>query len=399
MGDDERFEYVYKFVSAGPLGSRGGPGGGERPSRRGDLVRRALRRAMAPASGWRSATGRTASMPPPDSPTRPRSLINARGAADRALATQMDRPEWIAVHPRTGEVYCALTNNINRGKDGGPGSTPPTPARTTSSATSSGGGSSGADAAAARFAWDIFVLCGDPTQAEAESGAISRATSSARRRALVRRRGVLWIQTDVSTSVLGKGDYARIGNNQMLAADPVTRRGATVPHRPEGLEITGVVDHPRRDQHVREHPASRGDRERAERSRRARGGQRLAGRRRGRSAPLRHPRHPENRRRHHRRVIAPEREDPTMRPDPARRSLAGASSAHPPTAAGALALPLPFARAAFAQTSDRARPACRTESRAARWGRTGRWCGAPPTGPRGCWWSTRPPMRSPTSAG
>jgi secreted PhoX family phosphatase len=34
---------------------------------------------------------------------------------------------------------------------------------------------------------------------------------------------VLWIQTDVSTSALNKGDYARVGNNQMLAADPATR--------------------------------------------------------------------------------------------------------------------------------------------------------------------------------
>jgi hypothetical protein len=52
---------------------------------------------------------------------------------------------------------------------------------------------------------------------------------------------VLWIQTDVSTSVLNKGDYANIGNNQMLAADPATgyiRRFLTGPN---GCEITGVV--------------------------------------------------------------------------------------------------------------------------------------------------------------
>jgi secreted PhoX family phosphatase len=35
-------------------------------------------------------------------------------------------------------------------------------------------------------------------------------------------RGLLWIQTDVSTSVLNRGDDARLGNNMMLAADPAT---------------------------------------------------------------------------------------------------------------------------------------------------------------------------------
>ena len=40
--------------------------------------------------------------------------INARLAADAVGATRMDRPEWCAVHPGTGEIYYALTNNSNR---------------------------------------------------------------------------------------------------------------------------------------------------------------------------------------------------------------------------------------------------------------------------------------------
>jgi secreted PhoX family phosphatase len=57
-------------------------------------------------------------------------------------------------------------------------------------------------------------------------------------------RGVLWIQTDISASVLNKGEYANIGNNQMLAADVATkeiRRFLTGPH---GCEVTGVVTPP-----------------------------------------------------------------------------------------------------------------------------------------------------------
>ncbi len=41
-------------------------------------------------------------------------LVNARLAADAVGATKMDRPEWCAVHPVTGEVYYTLTNNSNR---------------------------------------------------------------------------------------------------------------------------------------------------------------------------------------------------------------------------------------------------------------------------------------------
>ena len=34
----------------------------------------------------------------------------------------------------------------------------------------------------------------------------------------------MWIQTDVSTSTINAGAYAGFGNNQMLCADPTTRR-------------------------------------------------------------------------------------------------------------------------------------------------------------------------------
>ena len=44
-------------------------------------------------------------------------------------------------------------------------------------------------------------------------------------------RGVLWIQTDSSAQNMASPDWTRIGNNQMLAADPAHRRGAPVPHR------------------------------------------------------------------------------------------------------------------------------------------------------------------------
>jgi secreted PhoX family phosphatase len=78
-------------------------------------------------------------------------------------------------------------------------------------------------------------------------------------------RGVLWIQTDVSTSAIGKGDYAKLGNNQMLAADPKTGEIRRFLVGPVGQEITGATATPDgrtmfiNVQHPGESPSERGD--------------------------------------------------------------------------------------------------------------------------------------------
>ena len=55
---------------------------------------------------------------------------------------------------------------------------------------------------------------------------------------------MLWIQTDVSTSALNRGDNARLGNNMMLAADPATGEVRHFLTGPRGCEITGVITTP-----------------------------------------------------------------------------------------------------------------------------------------------------------
>jgi secreted PhoX family phosphatase len=54
-------------------------------------------------------------------------------------------------------------------------------------------------------------------------------------------RGVLWIQTDSSASVLNKGDFAVFGNNQMLACDPRTGETRRFLSGPVNCEITGCA--------------------------------------------------------------------------------------------------------------------------------------------------------------
>jgi secreted PhoX family phosphatase len=54
----------------------------------------------------------------------------------------------------------------------------------------------------------------------------------------------MWVQTDMSTSAMGKGDLARLGNNTMLAANPQTGEIRRFLTGPVGCEITGVSTTP-----------------------------------------------------------------------------------------------------------------------------------------------------------
>lgn len=243
MGDDERFEYIYKFVSR----DRYQPGQGDTsalldhgtlyvahftdngrgrwlPLRHGEQYGKV---ALDAAHGFANQ-GDIA--------------IRCRQAADLAGATKMDRPEWIAVHPHNGEVYVTLTNNVKRSEDSIDSANP---------RSNNVYGhivrwrEAGYDAAAEHFEWDIFALAGDPQQSEASKrGTIKGDAYGSPDGLWFDPSGKLWIQTDVSTSVLNKGDYANLGNNQMLVADVKsgeTRRFLT---GPRGCELTGITATP-----------------------------------------------------------------------------------------------------------------------------------------------------------
>jgi secreted PhoX family phosphatase len=54
-------------------------------------------------------------------------------------------------------------------------------------------------------------------------------------------RGVLWICTDVGSRKMGKGEMARLGNNQLLACNPDTGEVRRFLTGPVGCELTGAT--------------------------------------------------------------------------------------------------------------------------------------------------------------
>lgn len=168
-------------------------------------------------------------------------LVRTRQAADAAGGTPMDRPEWIAGDPASRFVYCAMTNNAARGRPGAPG---------VDAANPRAGNTMGhilrwredGDFFGTHFAWEHFLLAGDPANARAEArGNVHGDAFGSPDGLMVDPRGRLWIQTDASSSTLGRGDYARLGHNQMLCADPVSGEVRRFLTGPAGCEITGAV--------------------------------------------------------------------------------------------------------------------------------------------------------------
>ncbi|MEM1402885.1 MAG: PhoX family phosphatase [Pseudomonadota bacterium] len=107
MGDDQRFDYIYKYLSARPWADMIAEG--ISPLDEGTLYVAQFREG---GSGeWLELS--------PNNPnitsysTLEEILVHARNAADEAGATPMDRPEWTATAP-DGTIYCTLTNNSQR---------------------------------------------------------------------------------------------------------------------------------------------------------------------------------------------------------------------------------------------------------------------------------------------
>lgn len=229
-GDDDEFEYVYKFVTRdswdGSLGAEQG-----RLMDAGTLY---VARFDEDGGGhWLPLVfGENGLTPENGFADQADVLIHARMAADTVSATPMDRPEWITTHPETGDVYVSLTKNTERGTDGQAARDAANPRNHNSFGHIVRFHES--DATATEFEWQVFVLGGE---GEGEQFANPDGL-------YIDPRGVLWIQTDISSSKMNGGKFRDFGNNQMLAADPATGEIRRFLTGPVGCEVTGVITTP-----------------------------------------------------------------------------------------------------------------------------------------------------------
>ncbi len=261
-GEDARFEYIYKFVSR----DRIQPGGfrenatlldhGTLYVARFDADGKGRWLALAHGQGPLTAANGFADLG--------EVLIKTRQASDLLGATKMDRPEWIAIDQQ-GWVYCTLTNNSSRGADKQPGVDAANPRANNTTGHIIRWKEDG-DFDGDNLQWNHFVLAGDPANERAEAqGNIQGDAFACPDGLWVDRRGVLWIQCDMSTSAMGKGDLQRLGNNALLAADPRSGEIRRFLVGPAGCEITGATATPDgrtmfiNIQHPGESPSERGD--------------------------------------------------------------------------------------------------------------------------------------------
>lgn len=210
QGDDERFDYVYRFVTEGRVDPANRAANldlldaGLLSVARYDADGRGVWLPLRHGEGPLTAQNGFASQADV--------VIDARRASDLLGATRMDRPEDVKVNPRTGKVYVNLTNNSRR------------KAGETDAANPRADNRFGhiiemipqnGDHAGTTFAWDVLVKCGDPSVA-AVGASFSPQTSKDGWFGMpdnfaVDNQGRLWVATDGNSK-------ARTGRNDGLWA-------------------------------------------------------------------------------------------------------------------------------------------------------------------------------------
>ncbi|MCV6636949.1 PhoX family phosphatase [Candidatus Albibeggiatoa sp. nov. NOAA] len=242
-GDDARFEYIYKFVSNRAY---------DRNNRDANMIvgngilddgKLYVAKFNEDGSGeWILLEQGQPNLTAANGfATQADVLVKTRMAADAVGATKMDRPEWIAVHPDTKQVYATLTNNTKRTEDQVDAANPrgPNPMGSIIRWKENG------DADATTFSWDIYMLAGNPDDADPNNqGNIKGDIFSSPDGIWIDKDGRVWIQTDMSGSSQLKGIYEPFGNNQMLASDPATGEVKRFFVGPIGQEVTGVITTP-----------------------------------------------------------------------------------------------------------------------------------------------------------
>ena len=237
MGDDERFDYIYKFVSRKKF--RSGTGAAARRHNlrlldegdlyvaqfTGDTPGEIDGKGTVPSDRNFDGRGRWiplvkggVSMVPGRAVdwvlVYTRLAADEVGKADPSLApTKMDRPEDVERNPVTGRVYVALTNNSNRTTS--PDEANPLTESRTARGTERGNRNGHViewrehhnDAASEHFGWNIFLIAGEPLASESYFAGYDKSQVSpisCPDNVAFDPVGNLWIATD--GNVLGSND-------------------------------------------------------------------------------------------------------------------------------------------------------------------------------------------------
>jgi hypothetical protein len=204
MGDDARFEYLYKFVATGRYDPR------NRQAAMSLLDSGVLYAARFAADG----TGEWLPLVFGQGPlteangfgSQAEVVIDARRAADLVGATKMDRPEDVEPNATTGKVYCVLTFNESRKPDQVDKANP--------RANNRFGHiielvEDGEDHASTRFRWEVFILAGDPrnpAHGAYYQGHTDVSPFAAPDNLAFDEAGRMWVATDGVDDTLGAND-------------------------------------------------------------------------------------------------------------------------------------------------------------------------------------------------
>lgn len=143
-------------------------------------------------------------------------MINAREAAKMLGATPLARPEDIEIHPFTGDVFVALTNNKKKGNYHG---------------EILKISEKNKDHGSENFTSKTFYTGGAP-------GGLTCPDNMA-----FDRNGNLWVASDISGYSIGKEPYKRFGNNGLYvipATGPKAGRPIQMASAPVDAELTGL---------------------------------------------------------------------------------------------------------------------------------------------------------------
>ncbi|RSM84561.1 PhoX family phosphatase [Kibdelosporangium aridum] len=224
-GDDERFEYLYKFVSKNKMRK-----GNSKTARRHNITlldegtlyvakftgdsppgeidgtgKLPSDKRFDGSGEWIPLASGNRSFVP--GMTAEEVYVFTRLAGDKVGATKMDRPEDVQASPKTGRVYVALSNNVERGVTPGKESaTEPNPRNNNKHGqvlelTEH-------DPLSLRFEWWLFLVCGDPNDPSTYFAGFPKdqvSPISSPDNVAFDQYGNLWISTD-SANALGIND-------------------------------------------------------------------------------------------------------------------------------------------------------------------------------------------------